>query len=116
MTIRDVPDGTSSTYLLGEKNVNPDMYENGLSGGDDQSLFNGHNSDVLRSTHLSVGPPRPDTKGFDLKQIFGSAHSGGCNFAFCDGSVRSIGYTVAPEAHWYLGVRNDGQTVDDEEL
>ena len=40
---------------------------------------------------------------------FGSAHSGGFNMAFCDGSVHSIIYEIDPQVHAMLSDRGDGQ-------
>jgi prepilin-type processing-associated H-X9-DG protein len=108
---QQITDGTSHTYMLGEKYVNPDMYTTGESKGDDQTLYHGHNSDSMRSTNISFGPPRQDRPGLDLIDPFGSAHSPGCNFAMCDGSVRTISYNIDPETHRRLGNRQDGLPV-----
>jgi prepilin-type processing-associated H-X9-DG protein len=50
--------------------------------------------------------------GPDLRLRFGSAHANGCNFGFCDGSVRTIGYQIDPEVHRRLGNRKDGLPID----
>jgi len=40
-----------------------------------------------------------------------SRHTGGVNFAFCDGSVRFIGQFLNQETYTYLSWRNDGRVV-----
>jgi prepilin-type processing-associated H-X9-DG protein len=97
--------------MLGEKYLNPDMYSTSKSLGDDQTLHHGHNSDSMRSTNVTLGPPRQDQRELDLIDPFGSAHSAGCNFAMCDGSVTTITYDIDPETHRRLGNRHDGQAV-----
>jgi prepilin-type N-terminal cleavage/methylation domain-containing protein/prepilin-type processing-associated H-X9-DG protein len=43
---------------------------------------------------------------------FGSAHAGGFNMAFCDGSIHSIAYEIDPGVHAMLSDRQDGHTLD----
>ncbi len=107
-----IQDGTSNTYMLGEKYMEPENYLSGLNAGDDQSWYGSNSTDNSRSTSLSIGPPRQDRNGYSFHQGFGSAHPGGCNFAFCDGSVRTISYSITAEIHRRLGNRCDKQPVD----
>ncbi len=117
--VAQITDGLSSTYLLGEKNVNPDHYFTGYDWGDDSSLFTGQQDDIYRSTGYldSNGtyvyyPPVQDTPGNMLNNSFGSAHATVCHFAMCDGSVHGVNYTIDPEVHRLLSNREDGQTID----
>ncbi len=103
-----VTDGTSKTYLLGERNIDPQSYYNGQDGGDNSNLYTGYENDNHRCT---FNPPAPDTRGLILADIFGSPHSVVCNFAFCDGSVRSISYSIDPQLHRDLGNRSDGVVI-----
>ncbi|MGA2033483.1 MAG: DUF1559 domain-containing protein [Thermoguttaceae bacterium] len=48
ITPGDITDGLSSTYMVGEKYLDPDDYYTGTSQGDDQSVYSGHDRDVLR--------------------------------------------------------------------
>ena len=112
--------------MVGEKYLNPDNYENGLDGGDNNSMMQGSDYDTVRWTYdlaNSTGPnavshtPLRDTPGYGYTWAdppvrgFGSAHSGATQFVFCDGSVHSIRYEVDPIIFRYLGNRNDGQQV-----
>jgi prepilin-type processing-associated H-X9-DG protein len=45
--------------------------------------------------------------------VFGGYHTGVCQFAFCDGSVRPIMVDVDPTTLGNLACRNDGQVIGD---
>ncbi len=107
--VASITDGLSNTYLIGEKSLSPDYYQTGQSGGDDDTLTEGANCDNLRST---LYLPVADQPGSDACFMFGSAHTGGFNMSLCDGSVRSISYSIEATAHQYLGNRKDGVPID----
>jgi prepilin-type processing-associated H-X9-DG protein len=109
----EITDGSSHTYLLGEKNVEPRVYHGGQSHGDDWSMYTGWQDDIGRTT---FSPPVRDRHNEANDDAFGSAHSHGCNFVFCDGSVHCIGYDIDPETHDHLGNRKDGIAIDESAL
>jgi prepilin-type N-terminal cleavage/methylation domain-containing protein/prepilin-type processing-associated H-X9-DG protein len=113
-TVADISDGTSHTYLIGEKYLNSDKYATNTDAGDDQNMFTGYQDDIIRWTGPGNDPaytPRQDDTG-DGILIFGSAHSSGFNVAMCDGSVHTIAYTIDLETHRRLGNRHDGLPID----
>jgi len=104
--LKEISDGLSATYLVGEKYVDPATLAGGLSDDDDQCLFSGHDRDTLR---VGLGPPLQDRAGFEPAAIsFGSGHAGGCGMAMADGSVTVVGYEIDPLVHRSRASRNDG--------
>ena len=121
-TVAAVRDGTSNTFLVGEKYLDPDNYADGSDGGDNESLYCGNNNDVHRVTYYDANTPanskmpRQDTPGHPDSYRFGSAHSSGCNFVFCDGSVHTVSYSIDGLTYMYLGNRKDLQPIDASKL
>jgi prepilin-type N-terminal cleavage/methylation domain-containing protein/prepilin-type processing-associated H-X9-DG protein len=129
-----IVDGLSKTYLIGEKFVAPKAYNdntaynNSLGGyGDNQSMYIGYEWDNQRVAWTSKTPapfsantadfqPSADSDAGneDIKAAiaFGSAHAGGLNMAFCDGSVQSISYDLDSKVHREQAIRNDEGDVD----
>ncbi|MFN3150464.1 DUF1559 domain-containing protein [Bremerella sp.] len=109
--IASIRDGSTNTYMLGEKNVPAFQYESGAGRGDDQSMYSGDDFDTLRWTTLGLTPTNDDS-GEHSESRFGSAHSAGCHFVFCDGSVKLINYSIDEQVHQHLGNRSDGEVIE----
>ncbi|MFO0900850.1 MAG: DUF1559 domain-containing protein [Pirellulales bacterium] len=108
VSVADILDGTSNTYLLGERYLRPDNYENGQDIGDNEGIYSGDDQDVVRF----VGPvPGQDQPGLERNRAFGSAHTGQFNMALADASVRGVSFSVDPMVHWKLGHREDGMPI-----
>jgi len=111
VSLRQVADGTSHTYMAGEKCVNVDAYEANdgvtiIDHGDDQGYLIGHNGDTVRSSGY---PPLQDPRGFNPYEYWGSAHTGGFNMMFADGSVRMLGFDIDLTLHKGQGTRAGGE-------
>ena len=122
-----VVDGTSKTYLVGEKYMDPERYVYDprrhaptYTWGDNQSLWSGYEWDNHRHSwnpRLTVAEqedfqPRRDTPGYDNWDAFGSIHTSGFNVVFCDGSVSSVSFDIDPLAHRRLANRLDGEVAE----
>lgn len=106
----DITDGLASTYLVGEKSIDPEKYSTGDADNDSLHCYVGFHRDTICSTYINVNdgtgyPPLLDTPGTDGSYRFGSAHTAGFNMAMCDGSVRMINYAIDPVIHLRLGSR-----------
>jgi prepilin-type N-terminal cleavage/methylation domain-containing protein/prepilin-type processing-associated H-X9-DG protein len=105
-----IKDGTSRTYMIGERYLSPDCYNTSTCCDNDQGWDMGYDYDTNRGT--AAAPMRDEAGYSGCMTIFGSAHAAGFNMAFCDGSVRKINYEIEPNIHLSLGHRADGQPVN----
>ena len=125
-----ITDGTSKTYLAGEKWLPVNSYDGftdqnapGFTAGDNQSMYTGFEWDNERvawnpdsSTPASVSQPTHDGPDLDASgtepRRFGSAHPSTFQMVFCDGSVHSIAYDIDSATHRALANRFDGELVN----
>jgi prepilin-type N-terminal cleavage/methylation domain-containing protein/prepilin-type processing-associated H-X9-DG protein len=122
VTMAAIEDGTSNTFLVGEKYLNPNDYNTGKDDGDSGPAYAGFDWCFARwalrsSTGDPANPytypaPRQDTAGYADPRGFGSAHSGAFNMGLCDGSVRSISYGIDTYTYGWLCDRNDKRVID----
>jgi prepilin-type N-terminal cleavage/methylation domain-containing protein len=115
ISIKEITDGTSHVYMVGEKYMNSDFYElestgDGGDGGDNHSCYSGFDWDVIRWA-TDVWRAEQDRPGFDAFQSFGSAHAGVWQAVFCDGSVHTLPYDLDNVTHMRLANRFDGEPV-----
>ena len=113
--LRQVLDGTSKTYLAGEKRISADNYTNGQNQNDNESMYAGANGDISCWSGLGY-PPNADLPGDGSWGMYGGAHPDVFHMVFCDGSVHAISYEIDPYLHQYLGDRRDGQMTGSSDL
>jgi prepilin-type N-terminal cleavage/methylation domain-containing protein/prepilin-type processing-associated H-X9-DG protein len=106
-----ITDGTSNTFMLGEKHVR--VGNLGTDAYGDHCIYNGWNYD---SSQREAGPSYPlapnefDSSG-NHQRKFGSWHPGIVNFAFCDAHVASVNVNIDLVNLGRLAVRNDGLPI-----
>ena len=103
-----IEDGTSHTYMLGEKYLAPERYDTGIDFGDDAIYYDGGDHDSLR---YCEEPPAQDTPGLIAYNNWGAAHPGGFNMVMADASVQLIAYDIDFDLNQRLGSRRDGLPV-----
>jgi prepilin-type N-terminal cleavage/methylation domain-containing protein len=115
IAIREIPDGTTKVYMVGEKYLNPDLYESegDGDGGDNHSVYQGYDWDINRWAWMDW-PPLQDTPGFNSFERFGSAHPGVWHVVFCDGSVQAVPYDIDVLVHMRQANRFDADSTLEE--
>lgn len=119
VTIGEISDGTSNTFLIGERYSDDPEYEafNTYRGWAWSSSFSARDNIIGMlepiNYELPVGVgPDPDFEWTDKKfNSFSSGHPGGANFAICDGSVQFLSDSTSLEVLENLAIRNDGNVA-----
>ncbi|QDU54977.1 DUF1559 domain-containing protein [Aeoliella mucimassa] len=124
-----ITDGLSHTLVIAEKRLLSDEYLGG-AWHDDRGWSDGWDPDNIRSTMFPVGPDvlasavesfqvTATFHGYERKLdsreygfCFGSAHPGGFNALFSDGSVHGLAYDVDQDLFNRFGHRTDGQITE----
>ena len=132
--MRQITDGASHKYMVGEKFLYRDKYYTGDDQGDNNWLWAGWDNDLYRTAGInymstvppsssapSPIPPQADMNSSDADattrlyeaNMWGSPHLAGFNMAFCDGSVRALPYGIDLLIHRRHHNRASGFERDD---
>lgn len=105
-----VTDGTTNTFLIGEKYVKPQWYEKPGDPADDNGVFIGFDADNNRATgkDSSLAPAQDSDDYSPNSATFGSTHNTSFGMVMCDGSVQRVGYEIELGIYSKLGHRADG--------
>lgn len=118
MTFAKINDGTAKTMLASEKWVHTTQVL-GVSGltSEDKGWADGWDYDAIRSAIIkprndAEDPPLPiNNHTHPGNYPFGSAHAGGINAMFADGSVTFISYDIDLENFNRMANRLDGEVI-----
>ncbi len=106
VSFRDITDGSSNTFLIGERRTDASQGWNSTWIG---SVPEGEESFARILGAVDHTPNHPDTHLDD----FSSHHVGGTQFLLGDGQVRFIGENIDVNAYQALGTINQGEVVGD---
>jgi prepilin-type N-terminal cleavage/methylation domain-containing protein/prepilin-type processing-associated H-X9-DG protein len=116
--ILELTDGTSNTLLVGEKHVTPTglgKFDATTGAEHDFNIYDAQPGKWAYVTGRKAGTAFPLALGptTPFAGQFGSWHAGGVQFAFGDGSVRSLRPSTSGSVLALLAARNDGQVIPD---
>ncbi len=101
-----ITDGTSTTLLIGDKQVAPTQV--GLANND-CCIYNGQN---INCSARSAGVNFPlATSVNDPSWKYGSCHTNVVQFVFADGHVEALSTGIAPQTLGYLANISDGNPI-----
>jgi prepilin-type N-terminal cleavage/methylation domain-containing protein/prepilin-type processing-associated H-X9-DG protein len=123
ISMKDITDGSSATLMAGERsrNLADAVWVGAVAGAQVCTKPTWRIQDCETSNVMILGHTGPSPGGQSWVDVpnykgagaddFWSLHPGGCNFLFCDGSVRFVKETINPQVFSYLSTRAGGEVV-----
>jgi hypothetical protein len=115
LALREITDGTSHTFLIGEKHVPVgkfgymwDPSTRAVIG--DNSIYNGSDAETV-VRYAGTGFPLALSPEDPVNSNFGSYHPGVCQFVLADASIRALSVSIDTALLDLLANRHDGQTI-----
>jgi prepilin-type N-terminal cleavage/methylation domain-containing protein/prepilin-type processing-associated H-X9-DG protein len=109
--LKDVTDGVSNTIFVGE--VRPACSEHARAGWSITNNGNGYCTTLITINYDTCNDEAPDLCqrpfNWTTEVGFKSAHPGGAQFLFGDGSVHFLRDDIDHQGYQYLGAKADGQ-------
>lgn len=124
--VASITDGTSNTFLMGEKHVRrlnaagtarfvfgtaDDRTAYSMNNTNNMRRFAGLGGDLLEYS-IATFVDSASVQALDNRK-FGSRHPGICQFVLCDGSVKPIQNNIDLRIYTRLGNREDGEPIGD---
>jgi len=101
---RDITDGTSNTFAVGEKKGGETGWVLGISNQDKQDLVASKNIQFA----INSTPPSSVPEAGGNSRPFGSQHTGGSHFLMCDGAVRFVSENINMDLYKSMASRDGG--------
>ena len=117
----DITDGTTNVFLVGESRYmpTPNMRGDGFHAGW-SSCLKADSAFAVPATFAAAvlqinaqkecGPGIADCFNF-VSRLFGSKHTGGCQFGLCDGSIQFVSQSIDITTYRQMAIRNDGLPI-----
>ena len=118
LSTKHVKDGTSKTYLVGEKAMDSDHYTSGSDVGDRAPIAGWIDRAGSSNSYVRFGARKvrkDQSKSCLSCHDFGSAHLTAWNAVYCDGSVRSLSYEMDIVTHQAFASIKGGEVLTDVE-
>ena len=102
----EITDGTSNTFLIGEKHVQDGQFG---QGNNDCCIYDGSNI-LCSSRSAGINYPLAQSVN-DPGWKFGSYHTAVCQFVYADASVHALNVGISPQVLELLANMKDGQPI-----